>query len=165
MIKCPNCGFEIYTPINYNDKIAPNFILGESYSTQIINRVEYRRKIKPTIEYIPRVLIGAKFVQNVRDRLNEIYGGNINIGPRNSLNDIILLVASWWRTYEFQRWLFDTKQTTTTTGQHPQGLAIDLYTPRGMNSIQFRNFIRDKCNTGFTNYITYAWGVHNGFKV
>ncbi|GAI95661.1 unnamed protein product, partial [marine sediment metagenome] len=133
---------------------------GESWSTEVINGVGYGRKIAPTIEFIPLILKGAKNVQKIRDRLNEKFGNNPKIGRRNKLGEIVVDVASWWRTIIFQIYLYRTKQSTTSTGNHPRGIAIDLYTPRGITPAQFRDFIRDGCDTDFTYFITYGWGVH-----
>ncbi|MBA7476355.1 hypothetical protein ES707_11740 [subsurface metagenome] len=160
MIICPHCNKEIYIPTKYNDRLERNFIFGESWSTEVINGVEYERRIAPTIEFISLILKGAFNLQKIRDQLNEKFGSNPKIGRRNKLGEIVIDVASWWRTKIFQIYLKRTKQSITSTGKHPKGIAIDLYTPRGMTPRQFRDFIRDECDTDFTYFITYGWGVH-----
>lgn len=158
MNTCPYCLAGI--PTEYNDRIEKNFIFGESYSTEVIKGREYERRVKPTDEYLPLVILGAAQVQKIRDKLNEVFGTTPGMGRRNILNEIVVDIASWWRTKVFQIHLKNTRQSTTSTGHHPKGIAIDLYTPRGMSPTQFRNFIRDECNTIFTHYIIYGWGVH-----
>ena len=146
--------------MNKQDKLTDNFIFGESWSTEVISGFEYRRRIPPTKSYIPLIFKGAFNLQKIRNRLNEKFGSNPKIGRRNKLGEIVVDIASWWRAKIFQRYLKLTGQSTTSTGTHPKGIAIDIYTPRGMIPTQFRNFIRDECNTDFTFYIVYRWGVH-----
>lgn len=146
--------------MQYNDKLTKNIIFGESWSTKIINGKEVKRQVPPDEKYIPDVLITAQEGQKIRDKLNEIYGGNMEIGYRNKLNEIMLLIGSFWRQLIFQLYLYNTKQSTTKTGDHPKGKAIDLLTPRGMTSKEFCSFIKEKCNTKFTKFIVYSWGVH-----
>jgi len=143
-----------------DDNLTPNFKFKESWSTEVISGFEYKRRIPPTPKYIPLIFKGAFNLQKIRDRLNEKFGSNPKIGRRNKLGEIVIDVGSWWRTKIFQRYLKLTGQSTTSTGNHPKGIAIDLDTPRGMTPTQFRNFIRDECNTDFTFYIVYRWGVH-----
>ena len=146
--------------MNKQDKLTDNFIFGESWSTEVIGGFEYRRRIPPTKSYIPLIFKGAFNLQKIRNRLNEKFGSNPKIGRRNKLGEIVVDVGSWWRTKIFQKYLKLTGQSTTPTGNHPKGIAIDLDKPRGMTSTQFRNFIRDECNTDFTFYIVYRWGVY-----
>ena len=152
--------YELDFKMNPNDKLARNFIFKESWSTKVVNGFEYERRIPPTKKYIPLIFKGAANLQKIRDRLNICFGSNSKIGRRNKLGEIVLDVASWWRTGIFQRYLKLKGQSTTSTGNHPKGIAIDLYTPRGMTPNQFRDFIRDQCDTDFTYFIVYRWGIH-----
>ena len=151
--------------MNYNIKLTRNFIFGESWSTEVITKpdsgsIEYSRKIPPSKEFIPLIYRGAFNAQKIRDKLNERFGDNPKIGRRDKKGEIVLIVGSWWRTKEFQLYLYLTGQSTTSTGNHPKGIAIDYYTPRGMTPKQFRDFIKNECNTDFTYYILYKWGIH-----
>ena len=151
------------------DKLTRNFIFKESWSTEVITKpdcgsVEYKRRVPPPKEKIPLIYKGAFNLQKIRNRLNEKFGSNPKIGRRDKFGEIVVDVASWWRTVVFQLYLYLTGQSTTSTGNHPKGIAIDLYAPRGMTPKQFRNFIRDECNTDFTYYIIYRWGVHCNWR-
>ncbi|MCL5073859.1 MAG: hypothetical protein M1308_23650 [Actinobacteria bacterium] len=146
--------------MKYSDKLTENIIFGESWSTKIINGKEIKRQVPPDEKYIPDILITAQEGQKIRDKLNEVYDDNMEIGYRNKLNEIMLIIDSFWRQLVFQLHLFLTEQSTTKTGDHPKGKAIDLLTPRGMTANQFYLFIKEKCNTKFTKFIVYNWGVH-----
>jgi len=141
-------------------QLTKNISFRESWSTKVINGEEIKRQVPPTEEYMPEVIISAEDGQKIRDKLNEVYGNNPKIGNRNKLNEIMLLIGSFWRLAAFQLYLYKTKQSTTTTGDHPEGKAIDLLTPRGLTPWQFYLFIRNKCNTRFNWFKRYSWGVH-----
>lgn len=146
--------------MEFNDLLTKNIKYGESWSTKVISDIEISRQTPPAEEYLPDVIITAEDGQVIRDTLNKVYGGNPKIGNRNKLNEIMLLIGSFWRSEVFQIYLFKTKQSTTTTGDHPKGKAIDLWTPRGLTPRQFYWFIKYKCKTRFTKFIIYGWGVH-----
>lgn len=146
--------------LNYDDHLTKNILFGESWSTEVINGQEVKRQVPPDEEYISEVIITAEDGQIIRDKLNEVYGNSPKIGNRNKLNEIMLLIGSFWRSAVFQLYLYKTKQSTTTTGDHPKGKAIDLWTPRGMTPRQFYLFIKNKCNTRFNWFKVYKWGVH-----
>jgi hypothetical protein len=153
-----------YTPVKYSDPIEKNFIFGESWSTKVINGKEVRRQEAPPEGLIPNILKGAKNSQRIRNKLNEKYSRNMRIGTRNSKGEITLPVSSWWRSNAFQLHLYNTKQSTTKTGHHTLGIAIDYPTPRGMTPVSFRDFVRDECGTDFTYYIVYSWGIHADWR-
>jgi len=145
---------------NYNDKLTRNIKFGESWSTRVINGIEYKRQVPPTIEYLHDVTITAEEGQIIRDRLNEVYGSNPLIGYRDKNNEIMLLIDSFWREIIFQLYLYKKGLSTTKDGDHPKGKAIDLVTPKGMTPYQFYRFIRYKCNTKFNWFKVYRWGIH-----
>lgn len=144
----------------YKDKLTRNILFGECWSTIVIDGVEHKRRVKPESKCMPDVIISAEDSQIIRDRLNEVYGGNPKIGYRNKLNEIMILFNSFWRTAVFQFHLWITKQSTTNQSDHEEGRAVDLRTPRGMRPWTFYKFIKNKCNTRFNWFKVYYWGVH-----
>lgn len=147
---------------NYNDNLTRDIKFGESWSTRVINGIEYKRQVSPTIKYLHNVIITAEDGQVIRNRLNEVYGNNSKIGYRNKNNEIMLLIDSFWREIIFQLYLFKKGLSTTEDGDHPRGRAIDLVTPKGMTLHQFYWFIKHNCNTKFNWFKVYSWGVHCG---
>jgi hypothetical protein len=148
------------TRMNYNDHLTRNLIFGESWSTKVIAGIQFRRRVAPSGENLEEVKITAVEYQKIRDKLNEIHGTNKKIGPRDKLGEIMLYVNSFWRELIFQAWLFIHKKSTTSTGDHPFGRAIDLRCPTGMTPADFLKFITEKCNTKFNWFKVYSWGVH-----
>ena len=160
------------TEDQYNDldpgyKLTRNFILLETYSTEVVNGVEIKRQIKPQYIYLNRLIRVAENVQKIRDRLNLEFKNNLLIGHRNSSGEIYIIVSSWFRTNEFQHYLYtaDPPLSTTDDSRHEKALAIDINRIKGLAVRQLHNFIKEKCNTEFTQFIEYDWGLHLGLSL
>ncbi len=123
----------------YESDLTNNFKWYEAFSSLRLNNFTYTRAIEPEEKYWDNIVRVALQVQKIRNKLGK---------P--------LPVNSWWRTKEYN----DTLKGASKTSYHLRGLAIDLPTPAGMTPTTFRDFIKNQCNTEFTNFIVYSWGVH-----
>ena len=150
---------ELVLPSKHQN-ITRNIKFYETYSTKIIAGIQVRRQVAPTLDVLEEVLITANDGQKIRDELNLKYGNDKKIGYRDRNNEIMLPINSFWRTYRLQEYLYDKKLSTTNTGDHPLGKAVDLKTPRGMTSLQFYLFIYDDCPTDFNWFKVYNNFVH-----
>ena len=148
----------------YTDKLTRNILFGESWGSVLRMGVVFRRSIKPLIEFIKNVFITANETQKIRDKLNEKYKDSPAIGYRNKQNEIMIIINSFWRTIVYQYYLYKKKLSTCDgykhKSQHQLGKAVDLKTPRGMTPCEFYLFIKNECNTKFTWFKIYSWGVH-----
>lgn len=148
----------------YNDRLTRNIIFGESWSSVVKMGIVFKRSIKPDIEFIENVCITAEEVQKIRNRLNEVYGESPAIGYRNKTDEIMAIINSFWRTIIYQYYLYKKKLSTCDgykrKSQHQLGKAVDLKTPKGMTPYEFYLFIKNECNTRFTWFKVYSWGVH-----
>ena len=162
IMTCEDLDYDGYQ--KYKDKLTRNIVFGECWSSVVRLGIVFRRKIKPIFEVMDNIFITADETQKIRNRLNEVYGYNPKIGYRNRLNEIIIIINSFWRTAVYQRYLYIKKLTICDgykrKSQHQLGKAVDLKTPRGMTPYEFFIFIKDKCNTKFTWFKVYSWGVH-----
>jgi len=159
---CEDLDYDGYQ--KYKDNLTRNIVFGEAWSSLVRLGIVFRRKIKPIFEVMDNIFVTAEETQKIRNRLNEVYGSNPKIGYRNRLNEIIIIINSFWRTAIYQFYLYQ-KNLTICDGykrksQHQFGKAVDLKTPRGMTPYEFFTFIKDECNTRFTWLKIYSWGVH-----
>ena len=148
----------------YNDRLTRNILFGESWSSVLRMGIVFRRSVKPDIEFIVNVFITADETQKIRDKLNEKYKDSPAIGYRNKQNEIMIIINSFWRTVIYQYYLYKKKLSICDgykrKSQHQLGKAVDLRTPRGMTPYEFYLFIKNECNTIFTWFKIYTWGVH-----
>jgi len=148
----------------YNDKLTRNIVFGETWSSVVKMGMVFRRSVKPTIEFMENVFSTAREVQKIRGTLNEVYGESPAIGYRDKLNEIMIIINSFWRTAIYQYYLYKKKLSTCDgyrrKSQHQLGKAVDLKTPRGMTPYEFYIFIKEECKTIFTWFKVYSWGVH-----
>jgi hypothetical protein len=144
----------------YDDLLTRNIKYGECWSSVVKAGIVFRRRIPPEVKYMADIIITAEDGQVIRDKLNEVHGSDLKIGYRDKFGEIMLIINSFWRTLIYQWYLFIKKLSTTQTGDHPSGKAIDLKTPRGMTAFQFYLFIKHDCNTRFNWFKVYSWGVH-----
>jgi len=151
--------YELALPNKYQN-ITRNIKFYETYSTKVIVGIQVKRQISPTLDVLKEVIITAIEAQKIRDKLNEKFGSNPNIGPRDKNNEIMLYINSFWRTLVFQAYLFLKKESITSTGDHPFGKAIDLRCPKGMTPADFCEFIDEQCDTLFNWFKIYSWGCH-----
>jgi len=143
-----------------NTLITRNISWKETWSSRRYPGFTRRRVVEPGEQYVENVIKTAIEAQKIRDMLNKTYGYDNAIGVRDKNKEIMLFNNSFWRAYEFQYWLYKTKKSTTKKGQHPLGLAIDLPTIIGISPWDFYEFIKYKCNTNFSWFRVYGWGVH-----
>ena len=139
---CEDLDYDDYQ--TYNDKMTRNFKYGESWSSKRIAHITFKRRVRPdNIFFLDNVLKSANEAQKIRDKLGKPLHAN-----------------SWWRTGEYQDYLYRSRQSTTDNSKHELGIAIDFKTPRGMTPRQFFDFIVNECNTKFRGFGIYYWGVH-----
>jgi len=148
-----------YETLGRTYHLTKDFVLGEFYSTQVVNGVQISRAVKPPFIYFEEILKTAINAQIIRDRLNDVYGENPAIGIRNSAGEIILIVGSGWRSNAFQYWLWTNLKSTTNDSQHELGKAVDLNIVPGLTMEQFVNLV-EVSDTDFTWIKKYAWGLH-----
>jgi len=151
---------EEYERIGKDYQLTRNFVLGEFYSSQVINGVKTTRAVKPPYIYFEEILLTAQEAQKIRDMLNEVYGHDLSVGIRNSAGEIIVIVGSGWRTNAFQYWLWSNGKSTTNDSKHEYGLAIDINRIPGLGVSELLNFIKTRCATSFTWFKEYDWGLH-----
>lgn len=151
---------EEYNLIGKNYHLTKDFVLGEFYSSEVVNGVKTSRAVKPPFIYFEAILKTAQDAQKIRDKLNEVYRDNLAIGIRNSAGEIIVIVGSGWRTNAFQYWLWTNGKSTTNDSKHEYGIAIDINKIPGLTVSEFNNFIKNDCDTNFTWDKEYNWGIH-----
>ncbi len=146
--------------MNKTTKLTANFIWAEAWSSIRLIRITFKRAVEPCENYIDNIQKTADSVQIFRDRLNEKFGWNRKIGRRNRLGEIYVTANSWWRTWIFQLYLYLSGKSTVKVSKHQSGIAIDIAKIKGLTVHQLRLFIENECDTEFTTFIEYSWGIH-----
>ena len=154
-----------YEMVGKNFPLSMNFVLGEFYSSEVINEVKTTRAVKPPYIYFERLCELAQEGQKVRNGLNQKYGDDLSIGIRNSRGEIIVIVGSGWRTNAFQYYLWINGKSTTDDSRHEYALAIDINRIPGLTVRELLNFIKAECDTKFVQFIEYDWGLHLGLPL
>jgi hypothetical protein len=158
--------FMIITTMKPYENLTRNITFRESFSTKVIAGIQIKRQVPPEEKYMPDVIMTAEDTQNIRDNLNRVFGADKRIGYRNKLNEIMIIINSFWRQGIFQHWLYINylnhrkPGSETDHSDHEEGTAIDLATPKGMTAQGFYLFIINECKTRFNWFKTYSWGVH-----